>query len=112
MRAAIAAAYLLFQIGAIAYARFVPSRYFCWAPYDAQSEYRVEAWAGGRPLTGDEIRRRYRRPQRGVDNRSIRHLMDIIEQSEQRRPAGEQARVMMRYRVNGGEERQWQWPPR
>ena len=112
MRAAIAAAYLLFQAGAIVYARFVDARYFCWAPFDAQSEYRIEASVDGRPLAPGEIRRRYRRPALGVDNRSIRHVMDILEQVEQKQPPGERAEVTLRYRVNGGGEKEWRWPPR
>ena len=51
---------LLFQLVMIGYARYVPARYFCWA----------------------EIRSRYRRPH-GVDNRSIQHVMDIVQQYEE-----------------------------
>ena len=63
MRTAIGVAFLLFQLVMIVYARFVPSRYFCWAPYDAQSEYSLQVTIDGRPLANQEIRRRYRRPQ-------------------------------------------------
>ena len=55
MRRVLAVAVLLFQIGAIIYARFVPSRYFCWAPYDAQNDYVIEVLAAGRTLSQDEI---------------------------------------------------------
>ncbi len=110
-RTAIGVAFLLFQLVMIVYARFVPSRYFCWAPYDAQSEYSLQVAIDGRPLTGQEIRRRYRRPQKSVDNRSIQHVIDIVQQYEETRGRNDRARVIMKYRVNGGAEKQWQWPP-
>lgn len=112
MRTAIGVAFLLFQLVMIVYARFVPSRYFCWAPYDAQSEYTLDVVINGRPLTPQEIRRRYRRPKQGVDNRSIQHVIDIVEQYERTYGRSDHAQVVMKYRVNGKEETQWQWPPR
>ncbi|MEX2263603.1 MAG: hypothetical protein WD696_16725 [Bryobacteraceae bacterium] len=112
MRLAIGVAFLAFQIAAIVYARYVPSRYFCWAPFDMQTEYWLEVTVDGRPLNGQEIRRRYRRPQHGVDNRSPQHVIDIVQQCEERYAAAERVRVRMRYTVNGKEERQWHWPPR
>ncbi|MBI3697879.1 MAG: hypothetical protein HY238_23985 [Acidobacteria bacterium] len=111
LRTAIGVAFLLFQLVMIVYARFVPSRYFCWAPYDAQSEYSLQVTIDGRPLTNQEIRRRYRRPQTGVDNRSIQHVIDIVQQYEETRGRDDHARVIMKYKVNGGAEEQWQWPP-
>ena len=35
---AISALLLIFQLGAIVCTPFVPTRYFCWAPYDTQTE--------------------------------------------------------------------------
>jgi hypothetical protein len=110
LRKILGASLLLFQLGAIGYARFVPSRYFCWAPFDAQNEFVIDARVGGRELTAEEIRRRYRRPQRGVDNRAVQHVKDIIIGYETTYGAGEGAEVVLRYRVNGGEERTWRWP--
>ena len=112
MRTALGLAFLAFQLGAIVYARFVPSRYFCWAPYDMQTDYVIEASLQGRRLAPLEIRSRYRRNARGSDNRSPQHVIDILEQVEQRRPAGDQAEVRLTYRVNGREEQNWQWAPR
>ena len=111
MRTTVGGGMLLFQIAMIAYARFVPSRYFCWAPYDIQSAYRLDVSIGGRALTPAQIRSRYRRPKQGVDNRSIQHVMDIVQQYEQTYGAADQARVVMNYRINGKEEQEWRWPP-
>ncbi len=69
-RLLLAGVWLAFQLGAIAYARFVPARYFCWAPYDTQTEYWVTVRQGDRQFSPDEIRQRYRRPAHGFDNRS------------------------------------------
>lgn len=110
MRIATGLALLLFQVGMIVYARFVPSRYFCWAPFDIQTEYRLQVTISGRPLTGKEIRVRYRRPQNGTDNRSPQHVFDIIREYEQTYGRADHAQVVMRYRVNGKQEQTWQWP--
>jgi hypothetical protein len=110
LRTALGLSLLLFQIGAILYARFVPARYFCWAPYDMQTDYELQVMVDGRTLTPAEIRGRYRRGAKGTDNRSAQHVIDIVQGVEERRREG--AEVVMRYRVNGGEKRTWQWPPR
>jgi len=101
---------LLFQLVMIGYARFVPSRYFCWAPYDIQSEYRLDVSIAGRPLTAAQIRSRYRRPKQGVDNRSIQHVMDIVRQYEETYGRNDHAQVVMKYRINGKAEQEWRYP--
>ncbi|MBM3737110.1 MAG: hypothetical protein FJW39_15125 [Acidobacteria bacterium] len=107
-----AAALLLFQMGAILYARTVPSRYFCWAPFDMQTEYTADVTVNGRELTAREIQQRYRRPKKGVDNRSVQHVIDMFEQTERRYHGGDDTRITLRYRVNGHRPGEWQWPPR
>ena len=111
MRTVIPIVLFAFQLAAIVYARFVPTRYFCWAPYDTQTDYTATATVNGKKLTGAEFRRRYRRPQRGFDNRSPQHIIDMLEQVERKRAgSGEQATIVMKYRVNGKELREWRWP--
>jgi hypothetical protein len=112
IRTIIGAGLLLFQLVMIGYARFVPARYFCWAPYDIQTEYRLDVSVGGRTLTAAEIRQRYRRPKKGVDNRSIQHVMDIVQQYEETYGRSDRAQVLMKYRINGKEEQEWQYPSR
>ena len=112
MRTIAAAAILVFQLAMIVYARFVPSRYFCWAPYDVQTEYWITTVVDGRKLTPAEIRTRYRRTQHGTDNRSPQHVIDILEGVEKQYHPDDHAAVTMRYRVNGKEERVWQSEPR
>lgn len=101
-----------FQLGAIAYARFVPSRYFCWAPFDMQTDYQLVVTVNGKKLSGAEIQQRYRRPAKGTDNRSFQHLIDIIEQTEQRYYPQDQTEVVMTYTINGQPQSPWHYPPR
>ncbi len=100
---------LAFQVAAIGYARFVPARYFCWAPYDMQTDYRLDVTVNGKKLTPAEIQKRYRRPAKGTDNRSSQHVKDIIEQAEQRYHPDDHPEVIMTYRVNGKQEQQWRY---
>ncbi len=112
MRTVIPILLFVFQLGAIVYARFVPTRYFCWAPFDTQTDYVATATVNGKKLNGTEFRRRYRRPQRGFDNRSPQHVIDMLQQLEEKRArVGDQATIVMKYRVNGKEPREWRWPP-
>jgi hypothetical protein len=111
VRTAVGVLFLAFQLAAIVYARRSPSRYFCWAPYDTQTDFTIRAALHGRPLTPAEIRQRYRRPARGSDNRSPQHVIDMIEGVERRLPPDRQADVLLTYRVNGRPERSWQWTP-
>lgn len=111
MRTVIPILLLAFQLGAIAYARFVPTRYFCWAPFDIQTDYVAKSTVNGHELTAAEFRQRYRRPMRGFDNRSPQHVIDMLQQVEQKRSAlGDRAVIGMKYRVNGREPREWHWP--
>src|SRR5262245_53492098 len=111
LRWTIGLALLGFQLGALVYARFVPSRYFCWAPFDMQTDYRLEVTVNGKKLSPAEIQKRYRRPAKGTDNRSSRHIMDIVEQTERRCHPYDRVEVLMTYRVNGKQEQQWHHPP-
>ncbi len=112
MRILIPILLFVFQLGAIAYARFVPTRYFCWAPYDIQTDYVATSIVNGHPLTAAEFQKRYRRARRGFDNRSPQHVIDMLQQVEEKRAAqGDQATIVMKYRVNGKEPQEWHWPP-
>lgn len=100
---------LLFQVGAILYARFVPTRYFCWAPFDMQTDYRLVVTVNGKHLTDQEIARRYRRGAKGTDNRSYHHVIDILEQTEKRYHSDDVTEIVMTYRINGKQEQQWHY---
>lgn len=100
---------LAFQVGAIVYARTVESRYFCWAPYDQQTRYQIDVTVNGKKLSADEIRQRYRRPKMGNDNRSVRHVKDILEGAERQYHPQDQVEIVLTYRINGKEEQTWRY---
>ena len=107
----IPSALLIIQFVAICYARTVPTRYFCWAPFDMQTEYDARATVNGHQLTEKEFRARYRKPQHGGDNRSPQHVIDMLQQAEEKHAAmGDRSIIDMQYRVNGKELRHWHWP--
>ena len=107
------------EVGGIVAARFTDARYFCWAPLHSLAEYRLEVEVAGRMLSRDEIRARYRLFEGGLgpdgptwlEENSVRHVMDVVRQYELTYGQQDRARVEMRYRVNGGEEATWTWPP-
>jgi hypothetical protein len=45
-----------------------------------------------------------------VDNRSIQHVMDIVQQYEESYGRSDHAAVVMRYRINGKAEQEWRYP--
>ena len=101
---------LLVQAALIFYSRATPARYFCWAPFDMQTDYSLHVTVAGRKLTAAEVRQRYRRPIKGTDNRSVQNLIDILQGYEERYAGTDKAHIIMRYRINGKEERQWVYP--
>ena len=111
MRRWIGLIFLLFQAGMIVYARFTPSRYFCWAPYDSLSEYRIDVKVDGRSLGDEEIYQRYRMRAEGLDARSIQHLKNIIRQYEETYGRDDKAQVLLSYHTNGIPQPVWSWPP-
>jgi hypothetical protein len=111
LRWTIGLALLAFQVGAMLYARTVPSRYFCWAPFDMQTNYQLTVTVNGKKLSPAEIQKRYRRPAKGTDNRSFQHLIDIIEQTEQHYHPHDQTEVVMTYSINGKPQPPWHYPP-
>lgn len=108
----IAGALLLAQLVLIVVARTTPARYFCWAPFDMQTDYQLECSLNGRKLSSAEIRQRYRRPAKGTDNRSVQNLIDVIQGYEEQYAGANRADIRMRYRINGKEEQLWQFPPK
>lgn len=90
-------------------ARFVDTRYFGWAPHDAQYEYRIHATIDGARLSAKEIEARYRIPAEGIDPRAIAHVQGLVRQYETTR-AVERASVRIVWRKNGGPLRQWAYP--
>lgn len=101
---------MIAQVAFIAYARTTPARYFCWAPFDMQTDYTLNVKVHGRELMPAEINRRYRLPAKGTDNRSVQNLIDRVQLYEEH-VATDKAEITMHYRINGKQEQVWQYPP-
>ena len=112
MRTLAAIALLAFQLAMIGYARFVPSRYFCWAPMDSQNLYSISVVIDGRELGPEEIGERYRQPAEGGNWQAVQHVFDKVQQYEETYGRDDAARVVVTYTVNGHPEETWTWPPR
>lgn len=99
--------FLSIQIVLIVYARFVPERFFCWAPYDEQISYKVIARDGDRFLTKQELIDRYRRRVDGWEQRSIHNLFNIIEQYEKTYGIKDSLYIEVEYSRNGKNKEKW-----
>ena len=112
-------ALLAVQIGWIFTGPFRDHSYGNWAPFHEHATYHVDAWVDGRALQPHEIRERYGvyrhfydvRTDRDWQLNRMQHILGLIERVEAAAPPEEQARVVVRYRINGGEEEEWAWSP-
>ncbi len=103
-------ALLAIQVALVVFARFHPMRYYCWAPYDAQNEYRIAVTLGGRELSADAVAKRYRIRPKGVNPRSIYEVCDVVSYVERVYRPDDAAEVIITYRTNGGKEQTWRLP--
>jgi len=110
MKQIAAICFLLLQIVSVVYARFVPSRWLAWAPNDYAIGYKMQVHIHGRPLSADEIGKRYSLLSEGVYENPAQNMIDIIRQNEQTYGRNEQAEVELAYRPNGGPVQEWRWP--
>jgi len=104
--------FLGLQVLSIAYARTVPERFFCWAPYDERSSYRISVLLEGRTLDVKEVAARYRYYPRGWEPRSINNVISIVRQYERTYGRDDGAEVTIHYQTNGHAEQLWTWPER
>ncbi len=74
----IGAGLLLAQMVMVGVAWFHPMRYFCWAPYDTQYEYTIEATVDGRDLTAQQVHERYRMRTPGRNPRALSQVTDAL----------------------------------
>ncbi len=100
--------FLSAQLVAIVYGQMGQARYFCWAPYDSISFFRITVIINGRSLSQYEIKQRYRLRNIEVETRSIQHVIDILQQYEETYGKEDAAEVHLIYNTNGGEEKSWQ----
>ncbi len=104
--------FLALQLVSIGYARFIPERFFCWAPYDQHTHYRIDVVLVDGTMTAIDVRRRYRYASEAWEPRNIANVFSIIRQYESTYGKSDNARVTVIYSTNGRAEATWQWPER
>jgi len=102
--------FLAIQLGLVGYARFIPERFFCWAPYDQHTWYRIEVVLGDAELTPREVSDRYRYRSDAWEPRNINNVFSIVRQAEITYGETDNARVTITYSTNGRAEEIWHWP--
>ena len=103
----IGVAFLLLQIGSIIYARFIPERFFCWAPYDSHTKFETFVTINNRTLSFKEAENRYRYKMNGWEQRSIANVFSIIKQYEATYGKNDNAKVIVKYKTNGHPLKVW-----
>jgi hypothetical protein len=103
--------FMIIQIILIVTARFIPERFFCWAPFDEHSHIDINVIINGRELTDNEIEKRYRYVSKGIEPRSINNVFNLITQYESTYGKNDNADVEVNYSVNGHKERKWKFEP-
>ncbi|WP_299222858.1 hypothetical protein [uncultured Psychroserpens sp.] len=101
--------FLLLQVGSIVYARYIPERFFCWAPYDSHIKFEVFTTINGKMLTPNEAYHRYRYKTNGWEQRSINNIFSLISQYESTYGKEDNATVIVKYSTNGHKELEWRY---
>lgn len=110
VRKTIGILFLVAQCGSVALARFIPERFFCWAPYDEHTSIQTVVKLGATELSPKQVAERYRYVLNGWEVRSIHNALNIIEQYETTHGAGDSAEVTVKYSRNGHPTRIWRYP--
>ena len=101
--------FILLQVGSIVYARFIPERFFCWAPYDTHVNFEVFVTIDSKTLSTEEAVARYHYKMNGWEQRSIDNIFSLISQYERTYGKSDNAQVLMTYSINGHEEKEWRF---
>jgi hypothetical protein len=101
--------FLGIQLALVAQARFIPERYFCWAPHDMQTEFELTVFVNGRELNANEIARRFQINKKDRDARAVANVKDVIRQHAGTYGKNDESLVIMNYTINGIPQEPWQW---
>jgi hypothetical protein len=93
--------FLLLQLGSVVYARFIPEKFFCWAPYDEHTYYKIKVSLNGEELSTKEVKLRYNYLSDGWEPRSIDNVFSLVQQYETTYGKAEKANVEILYNTNG-----------
>lgn len=107
IRYAIGMIFLLLQLFLMVEARFIPERFFCWAPYDEHTYYEISVSIDGQSLSSDEIQERYKVFAKDWEPRAIHNIFSIVKQYEATYGKNENAKVSIVYSINGHKKQLW-----
>lgn len=99
--------FLILQLCSVLYARFIPEKFFCWAPYDEHTNYQIKVNINGKDLSMSEIRSRYNYLSKGWEPRSIDNIFSLVQQYETTYGKAEKADVEILYNTNGNGWKIW-----
>ena len=103
-------AFLAIQVCSIIYARFIPERFFCWAPYDIHAKYEISVSIDNKTLTEQEVKERYHYNAVGWEQRAIENIFSYIEGYETSYGKDDNAKVTIKYAKNGKPQQTWTHP--
>lgn len=103
--------FICLQIGSIIYARFIPERFFCWAPYDSHINFKTTVTINNKVLSTEEAVERYHYKMAGWEQRSIHNIFYLITKYERTYGVLDSARVKVNYSINGHKESVWELQP-
>lgn len=98
------------QVVLIGYSRFIPERFFCWAPFDEQTVYTINVVIDGDSLSMEEVEKRYRYSPDAIEPRAIDNIFSIVEQYEKTYGKTDNAKVSITYSTNGHPSKTWYYP--
>jgi hypothetical protein len=106
------AAFCLFlvEIAGVVRARYVPTRWFSWAPNDYAVGYSLQVLLNGEALTPEQIGKRYNVSPSGVYENPVENLIEILTERERTYGRTDGAEVVLTYRPNGETPKEWKWP--
>ena len=99
--------FLVLQIASVVYARFIPERFFCWGPYDNQTNYNIAVTIDNKQLSLDEIHERYRYKSHGWEQRTIHNVFAYVSQYEATYGIDDNAKIVITYSTNGRAKQKW-----
>lgn len=102
--------FLAIQVGSIIYARFIPERFFCWAPYDIHAKYNIAVEIDGKSLSDAEVKARYHYNTTGWEQRAMENIFSYIEGYETTYGKNDHAKVTVTYEHNGKPQQTWTHP--
>lgn len=99
--------FLFGQVLLIGHARFIPERFFCWAPFDEHTRIKTSVVVDGKALSKSEIDNRYQYKVNGWEVRDIHNVFNIVTDYESTYGKNDNAMVVIHYSINGHKEQEW-----